>query len=58
MGEAKIRKATDPSYGKVPKERQSRGLIISTPIQIDTADYSFSAEGGLDPSELRFSLLY
>jgi hypothetical protein len=58
MGEAKIRKASDPSYGKVPKEHQSRGLIISTPIQIDTADYSFSAEGGLDPSELRFSILY
>ena len=54
MGEAKIRKSSDPSYGKVPKERQSRGLIISTPIQIDTAEYSFSAEGGLDPSELRF----
>ena len=58
MGEAKIRKATDPSYGKVPKKHPSRGLIISTPIQIDTTNYSFSAEGGLDPSELRFSLLY
>ena len=58
MGEAKIRKASDPSYGKAPKERSSRGLIISTPIQIDTANLSFSAQGGLDPSELRFSLLY
>ena len=58
MGEAKIRKATDPSYGKAPKERPSRGLIISSPMQIDTANLSFSAQGGLDPSELRFSLLY
>ena len=58
MGEAKIRKATDPSYGKVPKERPMRGLIISSPMQIDTANLSFSAQGGLDPSELRFSLLY
>ena len=58
MGEAKIRKASDPSYGKAPKKHPSRGLIISTPIQIDTTNYSFSAEGGLDPSELRFSLLY
>ena len=58
MGEAKIRKATDPSYGNAPKERPSRGLIISNPIQIDTANLSFSAQGGLDPSELRFSLLY
>lgn len=58
MGEAKIRKASDPSYGKAPKKRSSRGLIISNPIQIDTANLSFSAQGGLDPSELRFSLLY
>ena len=35
-----------------------RGLIISSPMQIDTANLSFSAQGGLDPSELRFSLLY
>ena len=58
MGEAKIRKATDPSYGNAPKERPMRGLIISSPMQIDTANLSFSAQGGLDPSELRFSLLY
>jgi hypothetical protein len=38
MGEAKIRKASDPSYGRAPKKHPSRGLIISTPIQIDTTD--------------------
>ena len=58
MGEAKIRKATDPSYGKVPKERPMRGLIISNPMQIDIVNHSLSGKGGLDPSELRFSLLY
>lgn len=58
MGEAKIRKESDPSYGKAPKKHSSRGLIISNPIQIDTANLSFSVQGGLDPSELRFSLLY
>ena len=58
MGEAKIRKATDPSYGKVPKERPMRGLIISNPMQIDIVNHSLSGNGGLDPSELRFSLLY
>lgn len=58
MGEAKIRKASDPSYGKVPKDRPSHGLIISNPMQIDTDNHSISGIGGLDPSELRFSLLY
>lgn len=58
MGEAKIRKASDPSYGKAPKERLSRGLIISNPMEIDIAENYISAKGQLDPSELRFSLLY
>lgn len=58
MGEAKIRKASDPSYGKVPKESQSRGLIISTRMKIDTDNRSISGIGGFDPGELRFSLLY
>jgi len=56
MGEAKIRKASDPSYGKAPKERPIRGLIISNPIHI--SDDLVSLNGKLDPSELRFSLLY
>ena len=58
MGEAKIRKASDSSYGKLRKESQSRGLIISNPMKIDFAKNSISSTGGLDPSELRFSLLY
>lgn len=58
MGEAKIRKATEPTYGKVPKEQQKRGLIVSNPISIDIGANSFAARGGLDPNELRFSLLY
>lgn len=58
MGEAKIRKASDPSYGKVPKRPQPHGLIISNPMQIDIVNHSLSGKGGLDPSELRFSLLY
>ena len=58
MGEAKIRKASDSSYGKLPKESQSRGLIISNPMKIDFVKNSISSVGGLDPSELRFSLLY
>ena len=58
MGEAKIRKASDTSYGKVPKERTSRGLIISNPMEIDAAKNYISAKGQLDPSELRFSLLF
>ena len=56
MGEAKIRKVTDPSYGTVPKERPMRGLIISNPIHI--SHDLVSLNGKLDPSELRFSLLY
>lgn len=58
MGEAKIRKASDPSYGKVPKKPQPHGLIISNPMKIDIVNHSLSGKGGLDPSELRFSLLY
>jgi hypothetical protein len=56
MGEAKIRKASDSSYGKVPKERPMRGLIISNPIHI--SHDLVSLNGKLDSSELRFSLLY
>jgi hypothetical protein len=58
MGEAKIRKASDPKYGKVPKESQSRGLIISNRMKIDPNKHSISGLGGFDPGELRFSLLY
>lgn len=58
MGEAKIRNATESTYGKFPKDLQKRGLIVSNPISINIGSNSFSAKGGLDPNELRFSLLY
>jgi hypothetical protein len=58
MGQAKIRKQTEPTYGIVPKKAPKRGLIISNPIKLDVKNNVFCAQGGLDPSELRFSLLY
>lgn len=48
----------EPTYGIVPKQTPPRGLIISNPIKLDVKNHTFSAQGGLDPSELRFSLLY
>ena len=48
MGEAKIRKESDPKYGKVPKESQSRGLIISNRMKIDPNKHSISGLGGFD----------
>ena len=58
MGQARIRKQTEPTYGIVPKIPAQRGLIISNPIKLDVKNNSIQAQGGLDPSELRFSLLY
>lgn len=58
MGQAKIRKQTEPTYGIVPKNAPQRGLIISNPIKLDVKNNALQARGGLDPSELRFSLLY
>jgi hypothetical protein len=58
MGHARIRKQTEQSYGIVPKIPSQRGLIISNPIKLDLKNNFFHGQGGLDPSELRFSLLY
>lgn len=55
MGQAKFRKANDPSYGK-PTSR-IRGLIISPPIEL-SKDELFVKNSGLDVQDLRISLLY
>ena len=56
MGEAKLRSVTELFFGKLPKGHGDRGIIVSTPIKI--SDAGIRAEGGLDPAELRFALLY
>ncbi len=58
MGEAKFRKSNDDLFGKVPKNSRTRGIIISSPLSLDLASRSSRIQGGLDPLELRFSLLY
>ncbi|WP_311969366.1 DUF6236 family protein [Pseudomonas baltica] len=55
MGQAKQRKLNDPLYGKFNRP-SVRGLIISSPVKIETGSTSFT--GGLEPQELRFSLLF
>lgn len=57
MGEAKRRKATDPNYGKLPKETLKRGLVISPPMVVDGTSLNIK-HSNIDHSELRFSLLY
>lgn len=57
MGEAKQRAALEENFGKIPKERNKRGLIVSVPTVIQGAHATF-ATGELDPQELRFSLLF
>lgn len=57
MGEAKRRKAIDPNYGKIPKEKQKRGLIVSPPMEIDGSRL-YAKSSNLDPQELRFGLLF
>ena len=56
MGEAKRRRETESTYGVVAKDLQTKGLVISNPIWINQNGSTLS--GGLDPLELRFSLLY
>lgn len=58
MGQARVRKQTEPTYGIVPKIPSQRGLIISNPIKLDVKNNIVQGQGGLNPSELRFSLLY
>jgi hypothetical protein len=51
MGEAKRRKARDPTYG-----RPKRGLVVSPPVEIQGSTLRFLSQ--LDPQELRFALLF
>lgn len=52
MGEAK-RRMTDRWYGVVPKK--GMGLVVS---HLKVGGHGFEISGGLDPQELRFSLLF
>jgi Family of unknown function (DUF6236) len=52
LGEAKRRKAADPTFG-----RSIRGLVLSCPIEIDGRQLLVKSVR-LDPQELRFALLF
>lgn len=56
MGEAKRRATSDPHFGKVPKQRPVRGVVISPPMTI--SDGSLSGTSDLDPISLRMWLLF
>jgi hypothetical protein len=58
MGEASRRKKTDDSFGRLPKNllENSKGLVISPPMNV--TGNSMQVSGGLDPQELRYSLLF
>lgn len=57
MGEAKKRKLKDPLYGKVPNRNLPRGIVITSPMEIE--GQSLTSRGfNLHPEELRFALLY
>ena len=55
MGQARIRKQNEPTYGIVPKSAPERGLIISTPIKLDVKNNTLTGQGGVDdlPGEFR-----
>lgn len=57
MGEAKHRKMYDPSYGKIPKKRIERGILISPPITIEGTEIHLHSTV-IDPVELRSWLLF
>lgn len=57
MGEAKYRKATDPHYGKVPKVKRERGIVVSPPLHIDGTSLHIKSSS-LDEQSLRFWLLF
>lgn len=52
MGEAKRRKAVDPTYG-----RSKRGLVVSPPIELSGVSMKFESIS-LDQQELRSNLLF
>ncbi len=57
MGQAKVRKKMDPLFGKVPQQRQTRGIVLTSPFRISGADVRVPAHA-LDPVELRYALLF
>lgn len=57
MGQAKLRKESDPLFGRVPKDSYERGLIISPPIEIEGSSLLVKSSD-LDSQELRFALLF
>lgn len=57
MGEARRRKESDPTFGKVPKDAGQRGLVVSPPLEIDGTRLRMKSSA-LDPQELRFALLF
>jgi uncharacterized protein DUF6236 len=52
MGEAKRRKAKDPSYG-----RPKRGLIVTCPIELEPDGFLIT-NPGIEPHDLRHALLF
>lgn len=56
MGQEKLRKASDPDYGKYSSS--VRGLIVSNPTTINANGGITVNSGSLDAQELRSSLLY
>lgn len=59
MGQAAQRAKSDPSFGRIPKDikEQRRGLVVSMPLVIEGNSLQIAAPG-LDPQELRYSLLF
>lgn len=57
MGEAKQRKASDPHYGKVPKIKPVRGIVVSPPMTI-SGNSIHGLSSDLDPVSLRMWLLF
>lgn len=57
MGESKSRKASDPYYGKVPKDQRKRGIVVSPPVEIQ-AEGLYAKDSNIDAQELRFALLF
>jgi Family of unknown function (DUF6236) len=57
MGEAKRRKEIDPNYGFIPKAASHRGLVVSTPVEIEGKSVTFKGVH-IHPQELRFALLF
>ena len=57
MGEAKRRKVTEPHYGRVPKIKLERGIVVSPPMRIDGSSLQIE-DCRLNAQNLRFWLLF